>query len=806
MQGLTRAALSSDGKLLAVVLPSNFVQLWDVETGKPLHQIKSPTTGVSAMAFAPGGKTLAIRGASDRICHLHETETGKELRKLKPVPPGGKGGNISGGSDNGTGLAFSPDGKVIALPELEFNNNVVSGSVTLFEVETGKEIRRIVPPTHGIAAIAFSPDGKTLVFNTLSAIHVKDAETGKEIRQIKNFVGGTNLIVFAPDGQTLAVKGRDQSVRLFDPKTGNLLRTLSDMGAKGRNVINWNRGPTTDMVYSADSKTIVIGGQQVPRFFDVATGKEQTLVGGGHGGAVSALLVRPDGKTIVSRGAEGMLRSWDPVSGEEVHRFTEPTGTSAIQFSPDGKRVALGNNDGTVRLLHLADGKQERQWNAHQGTIANIAFSSDGRKLATRGAYDGSLRVFDALKGTELKHIVFLDLKPQGGAAMFVRTSGQADVHPLTFSPDGKTLAIFIASQQVLVQGRYEVLPGTNCVRLFDVDTGKEMRKISMPSGCTVHHLVYSPDGRLLISENMDKTVSLWEVASGQERSRFGDPVTALPQANTTSFIAINALARTGPALVPSGITIATSRDAGLIAAPGPNHSIRVFDVSVGKQVGSFRGHDGAIASLVFAEDGKRLVSGGSDTTILVWDLASLKRQPTGQISKFQPNEFDGLWADLASTDGHRAGKAVHKLIAGSQGSVTLLKEHIQPAIPADPKAIDQWLRDLDSSSYIKRELATRELVKLDELAVPALQKLQATRPAVETRRRIEFLLDALTGRHLSPTQIRVVRTIEVLEKVGTVEAKQVLERLADGAAGSLTTRQAQMSLDRLRLLDKREP
>src|ERR1043165_2874041 len=156
MQGLTRAALSSDGKLLAVVLPSNFVQLWDVETGKPLHQIKSPTTGVSAMAFAPGGKTLAIRGASDRICHLHETETGKELRKLKPVPPGGKGGNISGGSDHGTGLAVSPDGKVIALPELEFNNNVVSGSVTLFEVETGKEIRCIVPPTHGTPAIAFS--------------------------------------------------------------------------------------------------------------------------------------------------------------------------------------------------------------------------------------------------------------------------------------------------------------------------------------------------------------------------------------------------------------------------------------------------------------------------------------------------------------------------------------------------------------------------------------------------------------------------------------------------------------------------
>ncbi len=799
MQGLTRAALSRDGKLLAVVLPSNVAQLWDVETGKTLQQIKSPANGVSAMAFAPDGKTLAIRGVADRVCYLHETATGKELRKLKPMHPDGKGGNISGGPDNGTGLAFSPDGKIIALPELEYNNKVVCGSVTLFEVDTGKEVRRIEPPTHGIAAIAFAPDGKTLVFNTLSTIHVKDADTGKEIRQLKGFFGA-NQMIFAPDGQTLAVKGRDRLVRLFDPKTGNLLRTLGELpGQKGANFFaNGNQGLTTDVVYSADSKTLVIGGQQVPRFFDVATGKEQTLPGGGHGGAVSALMVSADGKTIVSRGAEGVLRAWD-TAGKEVHQIAETNGTSAVGFSPDGKLVALGNNDGTVRLLDLADGKEKRQWKAHQGTIATLAFSADGKKLATRGSYDGTLRIFAAEKGAELKQIIYRDIKAGNGAAVFVRTNSQGESHPLAFSPDGKTLAAFVAPQQVHIQGQEQMQPDANCLRLFDVDTGKEVRRVPMPAGCTIHHLVFSPDGRLLISENLDRTISLWEVASGQERSRFGEPVAVVPPTNTTSFVVIGGIARSGPPTPPVGVTIATARDGSLIAAPGPNHTIRVYDATSGKAVGSFQGHDGALASLIFAPDGKSLVSGGNDTSVLVWDLGRLKREPLPQISAFQPKEFETLWTDLFSSDAGRAGKAVQTLIAGSKASVALLADRIQPAATVEPSVLDQWLRDLGSSDFKRRAIATRELEKLGELGVPALQKLLASAPALETRRRVEFLLEDLTGRSLSPEQVRVVRVIEVLDRLGTPEARQVLERLADGAAGSLTTRQAQMALQRLR-------
>jgi hypothetical protein len=347
------------------------------------------------------------------------------------------------------------------------------------------------------------------------------------------------------------------------------------------------------------------------------------------------------------------------------------------------------------------------------------------------------------------------------------------------------------------VQGRQQVQPDSNCLRLFDVGTGREVRNIPMPAGCTIHQLAYSFDGRLLISENTDKTISLWEVASGQERSRFGQAVAPGPQSISTTFVAINGNFRVGPALAPLGVTVAVSRDGSLIAAPGVNHSIKIFDASLGKEVGTFRGHDGAVTSLVFSPDSKTLLSGSGDTSVLGWDLARLKREPRPPVAA-EPKVLDRLWADLIDSDAKKAGQSLQMLLSATNGSVALLSERIQPAAPVDITKVEQWLRDLDSSNFKQRALATRELQKLGELAIPALQKVLATRPSLEIRRRVEPMLEDLTGRNLSPEQIRIVRAIEVLDKIGTPEAKQLLERLAGGAPGSLTTLQAQMSLDRL--------
>jgi WD40 repeat protein len=802
-QGLTRAALSKDGRFLAVAISGGpTIQVWDVESGKALKQITGPAGGFGAMAFTPDGKVLAVRTHNtDRTAYLYDTDSGKELHKLKAVNPAGKSGNISGGAHDGTGLAISPDGKSIALPELEYVNQKVSGSVTVFDIKTGKETHRTDTPTNGIAGIAFSPDSKTLVYNTHTALHVLQIETGKELRQLRT-IQGANLVVYAPDGLSFAVKGRDNLVRVHDANTGDLKHTLGELpGAKGINqgfAVNQYGATGTDVAFTHDSKTLIIGGQQVPRFFDVSTGKERDAAGsGGHRGAVTALAVSSDGKLILSRGAEGTLRIWNATTGQETRQFPEPRGIAAMIFSPDARRVAIASNEGTVHLIDTADGKELRQFKAHEGTVATLAFSADGKRIATRGSYDGLLKVFDADKGTAIKEITYQNLNrhPNGGA-VFIRNNSMQAGQPLLFSPDGRTLATFVGQQQFYLQGQQQNQPDTNCLRFFDIATGNESRQIEMPQGRVINHLAYSRDGRLLFSENLDKTVSVWEVASGQERNRFGEPQAIPPVTMTTSFVVINGVARSGAPSHPVGVTIALSRDGSLIASPGPNHSIKVWDAALGKEVGSFKGHDGPLSSIYFNADGKTLLSGGNDTSVLVWDLNRVKREPRAKGAPLQKEEFAAMWTDLIAKDAVKAGKTIEALIA-APNAVELLKDRVQPAVPVDQKQVDQWLHDLDSSNFTKRAGAIAGLEKLGELAVPALQKALASQPSLETRRRIEPLLQELTGRNFTSEQIRLLRAIEVLDKTESVESRQLLQHLASGAPGALTTRQAQTALER---------
>jgi WD40 repeat protein len=797
-QGLTRAAMTSDGKLLAVVLPTNAVQLWEVETGKALWQIKGFANGSFAMTFAANGKTLAVRGG-DRVTYLYETATGKELRKLKTEQPEGQN-RVIFGTGSGSGIAFSPDGRTLAMPDLEVINQKIIGFITFLDTDSGKVIRRLQLPNTAIYGLAYSPDGKIFAHAVSNKITLNHADTGKEIRQFNSNLGA-NLIVFAPDSQSMAINGRDGAVRLYDSATGNLIRTFGEPpAAPGVNaILNYNSTAAADVVFAADGKTLIVGGAQAPRFFDVGTGKEQELPSGGHRGAVSNVIVTPDGKTMLSRGADNVVRVWNAATGAELRQFAEPRGTSSVAFSPDAKLVALGNADGTIRLIEVEAGKEKRQLHGHKGGIATLAFSADGKKLASRGSYDGVIRIFDVEKGAVLKHSIWQTINvPANGGAFIVRSgNGVNGGQPLIFSPDGQTLATYVAPLQLYVQGQQQQQPGSNTLRFWDVATAKEMRQIELPPGRTINQLVYSPDGRLLISENIDKTVSIWEAASGRERNHLGEPIAGPASNVTTSFVVVNGIIRNGVATAPVGMTIASSPDGSLIASPGANHSVRVWDTALGKEVGSFKGHHGAIASLSFAPDGKTLVSGTNDTTILVWDLSRLKREPRLQIAELPPVELDKLWADLISNDTVAAGKSVHTMIAAAKPSVALLEERMQPAAPVDPKKLDQWINDLDSSMFTKRSAAISQLEKLGELAIPALKKVLTGKASLETRRRVEPLLEKLTSGTFTAEQIRIIRAIEVLDKIGTPEARHWLERLATGAPGALTTRQAQAALAR---------
>jgi hypothetical protein len=193
------------------------------------------------------------------------------------------------------------------------------------------------------------------------------------------------------------------------------------------------------------------------------------------------------------------------------------------------------------------------------------------------------------------------------------------------------------------------------------------------------------------------------------------------------------------------------------------------------------------------------VVTGSSDTTMLLWDSAALRKDlPARPAAELPDGASDALWADLAGDDAGKAGQAVLKLTAAPQRAVAFLGERLKPADPIDQKKLDKWLADLDGDRFAVRQEAIANLLKAGEQAVPALQKVLTSQPALETRLRVEELLDKLTGGTLTAEQLRLVRAVEALEKMGTPEARTVLKTLAGGAPGALPTREARAALDRL--------
>jgi hypothetical protein len=209
-------------------------------------------------------------------------------------------------------------------------------------------------------------------------------------------------------------------------------------------------------------------------------------------------------------------------------------------------------------------------------------------------------------------------------------------------------------------------------------------------------------------------------------------------------------------------------------------------------------GHQGPVASVDFSPDGTRLVSGGDDTTILIWDLK--RRIATGarpEIAVTGP-ELEALWRELASDKAERAYAAMGKLVQAPKAAVPLLRQHLPPISAKDMEPIRRWIGELDSDKFAVRETATVELEKAGELALPLLEKVLADMPGLEVRQRVERILQKLETQPPSPARLRQGRALEMLEMLGTAEARVLLGALAKGKPEAWLTDQAKAACRRL--------
>jgi RNA polymerase sigma factor (sigma-70 family) len=756
---ITAAAVSPDGKTVVSVGGNSPIHLWDLETGKEIRRLEGHGCMADAVAFSPNGRWVAS-GANDGTVGLWEVATGKKVRTIQA-----KQARV-------LCLAFSPDGKLIASSGRD-------PTILLSDVETGKETRTIVVLAGGIKSLAFSPDGKFLASGgwDRNGLRIRDAASGKEIEHLLNSQQPIGAVAFSPDGKTLASGGgTENELLLWEVGTWKRLHRLTGLQGEidalafspdskllvsgGKNTDHlfhvWERATGKEVChcdergnraialsFTGDGKRVVVGTGGSLRVWDVETRKEVSPVAG-HTDFIASVSVSPDGQMIATAGGDWMIYLWERKTGKILRGLAGHRGdVRTVAFSPDGRTLASGSNDKTVRLWNVRTGEETACFRGHTGLIYPVAWSPDGQSVASGDYYDGTVILWEASSGKQLRTF----RHPCGTMC-------------LAFSPEGTTLAV----GPVL----HRAAPGDRAaaIRIWDVESGKESRPLAGHED-QVSALAYSPNGKCLASGGADRLLCLWDVSTGariwqQETGKWG----------------LNALA-----FSPDGKTLAWGDH---------DPAIHLMEVATKKDRRVFQGHRAWPHALTFSRDGRLLVSGSMDTTAVLWDVTA-----GFQKARAEGPALEDLWERFESDNAEEGYNVLWSLVHAEKQVDPFLRKKLQPVEKVSPQKLKDLIADLDHGDFSVRAKAAKELENLGEQAKTALQTLPKTASA-EVQRRVAELLEGIDDPTRTAEKRQAYRAIEVLELRGTTEAKEILQTLANGAPEAPLTQEARKSLDRL--------
>ena len=737
-------------------------------SGKELHRIKVANRP-AALALNPDGTALAtIEDEGDTDARLVDLASGKTLRSFR-----------DGKADAQpvltlySGVVFSPDGKALVTAFMELDNATTKSVALVWDVTTGKRRHRFESDRRRAAVTlpVFAPNGKWLAWSDASTVTLRDVTTGKVVRQLTDGEPVASL-AFSPNGKTLYGKAAlNGTVVAWDATSGKELRTLGPSGPMRSGRLWRPRGAGLQpLAVSPDGKLLACAGNgYTVHLLDARTGKE-ALPLDGHEAAVVALSYGRDGKSLTTQGADGTVRVWDRAKGIETAQVQIPGRSPGALLSPDGRTLAVGGASGDMRLVDAATGKIRHTLAVRGRTMRmpQLAFSRDGKTLAVRNRLELAARVFDVDSGKEL------------------RSLGQAG-RPDTRSRFGRVSVLMVLS----ADGKVLALPNAEgTVVLWEVADGRELRRIALPKGRVPRTGAFTADGKALALD-LGGGVSLWEVATVQERRLYGSRPKEPADEREDAMLRFQRLSW----LRASGAsTVALAAD-GRTLALGGAAAVRVWDVPTGRLRGQLAGQQGEVMTLAFGPGGRTLATGGADGTVLIWDVAVLPgAAPKKELAE---RELQRCWADLAG-DAGKAFDAIYALALAPEKGSPFLGQRLRPAVAVDARQVERLIADLESRRFAVREKARRELERLGGRVAPALVKVLGGKPPLETRKRLQELLDRLAARTLSGAQLRVVRAIEVLEHSRTAAARNLLRVLAKGAPGALETEEARAARDRL--------
>jgi WD40 repeat protein len=482
---------------------------------------------ISKLLFTLDGKGL-ISAGGEPVIRLWDLTTGRELRRFE-----GHAGAVCS-------VALSPDGKILA-------SGGDDSTICLWDVASGCELRRWTSAENANPIVAFAPDGKVLgSTGKENSLNFWDVDKGREIRQFKPLgrdrsgwarrdESTISKLCFSSDGRHV-LSATDDALTLWDLTTAKRLRKYD---FSNRANWNWGNGDVrvsgSDiiawMTLSSDGQTIAVtsSSEGSISLFELSSIEERARLDG-DGGPVVAVVFAADGKTLVSAAADGNLRFWDTAAGRVTKKIA--IGKELIReiaIAPNQRTAAVCSQGSRIRLWDLTTGK-ERDFGGQPEPFSAIGFTAAGRNVV---AVDScSIQEREIATGKVVCNVRWADAKASSNVLL------SADRRWLVHSRPGQPL------------------------RLLDAATGKELRSLAGKHD-QWYLVTVSPDGKTVaavtVDENSAAITRLWDTSAGLELPQL--PAGPMPLQSLT--------------FSPDGRTLVTSETDG---------SIRFVELATGQE------------------------------------------------------------------------------------------------------------------------------------------------------------------------------------------------------------------------------
>ena len=496
--------LSPSGKLALSAADDKTLILWDVATGQAVRRFEGHTDRVTTIAFMPDGQT-AISGAQDGTLIQWNIETGDLIRRIDPQV-----GAV-------WAVAISPDGRYAAAAGA---NSVI----TLWDTQTWTLVRQFEGHTDEIEGLSFSADGSQLLSaGNAHLVILWDVQTGALIRRFAGHTDTVYLALFSADQRTILSGSGDGTMIFWDIDTGEMIRRFYQKG--GAAIFSVSLSP--------DGRVALSGGIGGITEWNVGTAQPISALLG-HKGNINSLIFGRDGKTALTASADGTLRLWDVEqgqvirhfssegtywndftvssdaqkmlvtwrsdqqsnavltdvnTGEEIRRYSTEQVLATVAFSPNGQQALLDiysdGSSGELILWDIRTGEAIRHIGGHLTGVAGIAFSPDGRVVASADE-SGTIALWDVETGQEIRHFP----RPDGPNVIW---------NYIAFGPDGQSIITTLEDNRII---------------LWDTSTGREIRQFVGHSARALSFR-FSGDGQRGLTGSDDDSIILWDTATG---------------------------------------------------------------------------------------------------------------------------------------------------------------------------------------------------------------------------------------------------------------------------------------------------